>query len=99
MAKVTMHQALDGSLHQTAKECEAHDARVRMEPEVLKFATGLAAPTNGFSFPAPDGQTHVTVQPIDMASFLVENADTLRKIFNDAQIVRRAKRGSQAAAA
>lgn len=86
MAKVTMHKANDGSLHNTAKECEARNTTLRLAPTVEAFVTEI--PDEIFS---GDSEGCDLLYRSDLSRFIIDNADALRKILNDALIVRRKK--------
>lgn len=94
MTKVIMYKANDGSLHATSKEKDARNLQLRTEPAAEAFAASIY---NDGAGPAVLGVRE------DLAEFIVTHADALRKLLNDALVVRRprkarADKGTKAAA-
>lgn len=96
MAKVTMHKANDGSLHNTAKECEAQNTKLRLAPAVDAYVNSLGATTTPGLKQDSNGGYSIAIE--DLPKFLVEQADPLRKILNEALIVRRKRQAKKVAA-
>ena len=95
MAKVIMFEAKDGSIHKTQKECEAVNLSLRLLPAARTFAHGVRADHVGVT---TDENSYVVIQQCDLASFIVANADNLRKLLNDALIVKRPRKTKPVAA-
>ena len=87
MAKITMHKSSDGVLHETAKACNKHEVAQR----VLKASESYA----DFIVPYDDFDDRTTVQVESLPLFIAQNADALRKILNDALIVKRPRKAKK----
>lgn len=93
MAKVVKHQAKDGSLHNTAKECDAHDRKLRIAPAMEKFVNGLGEKTAGIEI---DDRGHPVIFLTDLPKFLSEHAEQIRDAVNNALVVRRPRKAAKA---
>lgn len=93
MAKVVMHKANDGALFEKAKECDAHNVKLRLKPAVKEFAEGLGADSHGVT--RTEHSHAVFIQ--DMPDFIAENADKLRAILNESLIVRKPRKTAKKA--
>ncbi len=88
MAKVVKHQAKDGSLHNTAKECDAHDRKLRIAPAMEKLVGSLAIDAAGMTADINErGDPGIFL--IDLPKFLAEHAEQIRDAINNALVVRR----------
>lgn len=94
MAKVTKHQAKDGSLWNTARECDAHDRKLRIKPAMVKFAEALAANSPGIT---TDHDGNPAIYMLDLPTFLTEHAEALRDAIDGALTVRRKPRAKKTA--
>lgn len=93
MAKVTKHQAKDGSLHNTARECETHDRKLRIAPAMEKFVNSLPADAPGLG----NVEGHPAIALEDLPKFLSEHAEQLRDAINNALVVRRPRKAKKVA--
>ena len=90
MAKVTMHKATDGSLHETAKACDLRNQKVRLGPIVATFCDELLLEyTPGFSRDT-DGDDVIHIN--DLPEFITEHAEQLRKVLAEALVARRPRK-------
>ena len=87
MAVVKMHQASDGSLHKTKKDCDTHESKLRLQPAVEKFVNELPAEEFGMA----DGQPVVLLA--QLPEFLAKHADTLRVVLNRALVTPKPRKG------
>lgn len=85
--KVTMYKATDGTLVATQKERDALNAKLRLKPAAEAFVSGL--PDGVF---ATDERDNAVIYVDDLALFIVNHADALRKLLNEAQVVRRPRK-------
>jgi hypothetical protein len=85
MAKVTLHKSSDGKLHDTATLCAKHEICLR----VAKAADGTVFSAESFS---DDEEGNRILYAGDLTKFIVDNADILRKILNDALVARRPRK-------
>lgn len=88
MAKVTLYEATDGSLHKTSRLCEAHNVTLRILASVS---------ANDFDFSVgytPDGQEppYSVIDADSLPSFIAANASELRKLLNDALTAKRPRK-------
>jgi len=90
--KVTMYQANDNSLHKSQKERDARNAELRLAPLAEAFVNNL--PLDQIS----KIEGHPAIALEDLPTFIVKNADALRKTLNEALIVRRKKAAKKQAA-
>jgi len=93
--KVTKHQAKDGSLHDNAKLCEAHNRKLKLAPAMEKFVNGLAADAPGLGKTDSD---HPVIYLEDLPAFLTAHADLLQAAIVNATIVRKPRKAKTAAA-
>lgn len=89
MAKVVKHQAKDGSLHNTAKECDAHDRKLRISPAMEKFVNSLAADAPGLEM---DDRANPVIYLTDLPKFLAEHAEQIRDAITNALTTRRPRK-------
>jgi len=89
MAKVVKHEAKDGSLHNTARACEAHDRKLRIAPAMEKFVNGLAVDAPGLG---TDSEGHPAIALEDLPKFLAEHAEQLRDAIIGALVLRRPRK-------
>lgn len=81
---VKMHEASDGSLHKTFEAFAKHE-------EGLKITAAVsAAELNTDSFHDVEGQ-YMALDADCIGSFIADNAVVLRKILNDAVVIRRGR--------
>lgn len=92
MAKVTMHKASDGSLHEKAKDCEAINVRLRMIPALNALASGQVC---GGAIHVNEDE-HLVVYLTDIPVYLADHADAIRKILNEALVVRKPRKPKHA---
>jgi hypothetical protein len=93
MAKVVKHEAKDGSLHNTARACEAHDRKLRIAPAMEKFVNGLTAASPGLTDDSDiSGSGTLRIDLVDLPTFLAEHAEVLRDAINGALVVRRPRK-------
>ena len=93
MAKVTMHEANDGSLHKKAKDCDAHNVKLRMAPALAELLGELHDNDARFrNVVAENGDQFAGISTTDLACLIVDHADAIRKILNDALVSRRPRK-------
>ena len=90
MAKVIMHKAADGSLHEKARECEAHNITIRMREPLQKLAKSLFV--NDGAGVVEENGAFFYVEEDSFADFIIANASALRTILNDAQSTKRPRK-------
>ncbi|MDY7537556.1 hypothetical protein QN372_00170 [Undibacterium sp. RTI2.1] len=90
MAKVTMHKANDGTLFDKAKDCEAHNYKLRLTPIVKEFAEGLTSDNNSGVCEADHGGLAVFVY--NLPEFICHNADKIRSMLANASVVRKPRK-------
>jgi hypothetical protein len=95
MAKVVKHQAKDGSLHNTAKECEAHDRKLRIAPAMEKFVNSLGAGSKGVSIDHEGEHGFFLIKLTDLPTFLSEHAEQIRDAITGALVVRRPRKAAK----
>jgi hypothetical protein len=93
MKKVILYQAKDGSNHATPKLCAEHDRKLLLAPAVEAFVAGL----DDASF-AKDDRDNDVIYSDGLASFIVANADALRKVLTEPLITRRPRKNKAAKA-
>jgi len=89
MAKVTMHKANDGSLHEKAKDCEARNVTLRMMPALVELAQKAR---EGSDIVVNDEEGNRCIYLDDLPAYIAANADALRKILNDSRVARRTRK-------
>ena len=92
--KVTKHQAKDGSLHDTARACEAHDRKLKLAPAMEKFVNGLTNDAPGLS--SIDGRPAIALESLE--KFLAEHAELLQAYIANALIVRKPRKAKKSEA-
>jgi hypothetical protein len=95
MAIVRMHQAKDGSVHKTAAECAKHEVNLRLTPAIEKFVNNIKEGTPGLT----DGADITSGMFFDLTAlpaFLIENAEELRKLLNDALTTKKPRKAKDA---
>jgi hypothetical protein len=92
MAKVTMHKATDGSLHDTAAKCTQHDIGQR----ILKAVDAASFNMDAGYTPDDQDEPYKVISQDDLSKFIAQNADVLRKILNGALIVKRPRKSKVA---
>ena len=85
MAKVTRHEAMDGSLHKTAAICAKHDVAQR-----VKKAVGEAK--NLDLRLVEDTEGHMALSVNNLPEFIANNADAFRNILNSSLVARRTRK-------
>ena len=96
MTKVTKYLAKDGSLHNTAREQEAADRKLRIAPAMEKFVNGLAATAPGVTTEEHTGSPLIRLE--DLPKFLSEHAEAIRDSIVGALTVRRPRKPKAPAA-
>lgn len=91
--KVTKHQAKDGSLHDTARLCEAHNRKLKLAPAMEKFVNGLPADTVGLT---EDERGNPMIFLTNLPAFLTAHADALQAAIVNATIVRKPRKAKAA---
>lgn len=89
--KVTMYEAKDGSLHKTPSACDAKNVELRLAPAIEKFVDSLTATTPGLTT-SDEGSFHIHIT--DLPSFLLGQSEALRKVLNDALVVKKPRKGA-----
>ena len=85
MAKVVMHKASDGSLHDSKKSCDKHDFSIRV------YQNADEADFDETSF-SRDDENNPVVYRKDLAGFIALNADKLLAILNDSLVAKRKRK-------
>lgn len=93
MAKVIKFQAKDGSLHNSAREQEAVDRKLRIAPAMEKFVNGLTLEAPGIS--SVEGAPAIALE--NLPKFLAEHAEIIRDSIVGALTVRRPRKPKVAA--
>ncbi|MPQ56374.1 hypothetical protein [Duganella sp. FT27W] len=93
--KVTMYEAKDGSLHKTPSACDAKNVELRLAPAIEKFVDGLAPNAPGMT----NTTESTTIQPFcielgNLPQFLLGQSEALRKVLNDALVVKKPRKGA-----
>lgn len=89
--KVVLHKSTDGVLHESAKLCAAHNVELRVK-------TALAGVSlNCDSLEDSDRGSRVLYSE-DIDKFIAANHVALRKLLNDALIVKRPRKARKSAA-
>lgn len=83
--KVTLHKSTDGNLHDTAKACAKHDIKLR----VLAVACVASFDTGAFTNDERGGRS---LDLVDLAGFVADNEEVLRKVLADSLVVRRSRK-------
>lgn len=83
--KVTLHKSTDGTLHDTAKACAKHDIKLR----VLAVACVATFDTGAFT---DDDHGDQKMNLNDLAGFVADNEEVLRKVLADSLVVRRSRK-------
>lgn len=83
MAIVKMHQASDGSLHVTFEAFAAHEAVLKMTPQLEELADTIE-----FN----DDINGSVIFAEDFPAFVIANADALRNILNGAVLTQRGRK-------
>lgn len=96
MAKVIKHQSKDGTLHNSARECDAHDRKLRIAPAMEKLVNGLAIDAPGVTI---DDRDFPVVRLEDLPKFLAEHAEKIRDAITDALTIRKPRKPKAAPAA
>lgn len=94
MAVVKMHQAKDGSLHKTAKECADHEAGLRLGPAVEKFVDSIGE-EDLIDAGAAEITSGVYIDLTTLPAFLVKHSATLRKLLNASLVSSRPRKGKE----
>lgn len=90
--KVSMYKAADGTLFDKQKDMLAHNVKLRLKPAAQNFVASL--PDNAFT----DTDAGATVVfKSDLADLIVDHADLLRSVLNDALIIRKPRKKKAAA--
>lgn len=93
MAKVIKYLAKDGSLHNSAREQEAQDRKLRIAPAMEKFVNGLGTDAPGLTQATGDGGDYgISIDLADLPKFLAEHAEQLRDAINNALVTRRPRK-------
>lgn len=95
MAKVIKFQAKDGSLHNSAREQEAVDRKLRIAPAMEKFVNSLTLEAPGIS--SVEGVPAIPLE--NLPKFLAEHAELIRDSIVGALTVRRPRKAKVAAPA
>lgn len=93
--KVVLHKSTDGVLHESAKLCAAHNVELRVSPAVEKLVEETAKfPCEGGVF---DTDEHGTpcLYVKDVSKWVAANHVALRKLLNDALIVKRPRKAKK----
>ncbi|MFK3741051.1 hypothetical protein [Massilia sp. TN1-12] len=93
--KVTKHQAKDGSLHDSAKLCEAHNRKLKLAPAMEKFVNSLAADAPGLG---KTDNEHPVIYLEDLPAFLTAHAELLQATIVNATVVRKPRKPKAPAA-
>lgn len=93
--KVTMYEAKDGSLHKTPLACDAKNIELRLAPAIEAFVDALPGTAPGLtSLEAHGGGFHIELA--DLPTFLLAHSEALRKVLNDALIVKKPRKAKAA---
>ncbi|MEJ7805015.1 MAG: hypothetical protein WKG03_03715 [Telluria sp.] len=90
MAKVIKHQSKDGTLHNSARECDANDRKLRIAPAMEKLVSGLGAEAPGLTRSEDGTAFHVDLT--DLSKFLAEHAEKIRDAITDALTIRKPRK-------
>lgn len=91
MAKVVKHQAKDGSLHDSAKACDAHDRKLRIAPAMEKFVNTITGDAPGLTQDINE-RGDMGIFLTDLPKFLAEHAEQIRDAINNALVTRRPRK-------
>ena len=80
--QVTMHKADDGSIHDNAKACKARNVETR-----FYAAYNEAVLNDNVAYINDEGNRVVNFS--EVAEFIMDNRDLMRKLLNDAFVVKR----------
>ena len=95
MKTVTLFQAKDGSNHTTPKACKDHEASLLLAPAAHAFVGSAAVAASKHVSDNERGSQVIYME--DLAGFIVDNADQLRKLLTEPLIVRRPRKPKVAA--
>lgn len=86
MAKVTLHEASDKSLHKTKTACDRHEVglRVREKSDAAQYDLPMLVST--------DDGANQAIYVESLTDFVVVNADVLRKLLNDSLVSKRVRK-------
>lgn len=88
MAKVTMHEASDGTLHKTKTIHDKYEVslRVREKSDAAQYDLAMIV--------AVDDGANQAIYVEDLTNFVVANADILRKLLNDSLVAKRSRKAA-----
>ena len=97
--KVTKHQAKDGSLHDSAKLCEAHNRKLKLAPAMEKFVNTLTESSPGLTNAENQPPTALFFIDLnDLPAFLTAHAEQLQAAIVAATVVRKPRKPKAPAA-